>query len=788
MDKIKEKSTSYVNPYIKVTWQDTHENFTSEKINRVKSYFQKKYNTRYVQIITKVITNEDNSKLASLDISESISDLNYQKILMTDFIKENGIQVSIDKLNSLDNKVNEEFIKKNGDKIKYNKWYIKKVEFSNFLSFGSQNVIDFTELPGITVVESSPKNFGGKSTATVDLLLFLFFNKTTKTKTNSEIFNRFTDNDDLSVKGYITIDNDDYVIERTAVRKKTKSGEYNVSSKLEFFKIKENGEIENLTGEQRRETEDFITKAIGSEEDFLSTILTTGNNLEELIESKPTARGIILTKFLGLEILKDKEEICKLIQSEWSKKLISNTYNISELESTNESLKENLETNKEEIKKLDKEIKLNQSTLVSVQSKRDICLSKKNNDVDQELIKTNVDQLNSDVLKLKKLSKSLLDQANEVSVIEPSEYYHEDEHQLLKDEMEGIKIEGGINKNTIERNESLIKQLEEGQICPTCNRVLEDVDHSDEINKLKELVASIKEIQIESRNKYIELNEKEKKCADLKKQFDEYEKNKLKRARYELEYQQKELEINSIQLKINNYEKNKQKLIENQELDAESFNLNTQIESLTASIRHQSSTIERLNTQNENILSKIETNDGLIKKIKIENDTQTIFKTYLTVFGKNGISKIILKNMVPLINQELYRLLVDSSHFILELNINEKNEVEFIMIDTETRVIKPLNSGSGYERTISSLALRSVLTKISSLPKPNIVVMDEVFGKIADENLDMVGEFFKKIKDYFEHIFVISHNPLIRNWSDNLVMIKKEENISSIDYVTPKIS
>jgi DNA repair exonuclease SbcCD ATPase subunit len=161
---------------------------------------------------------------------------------------------------------------------------------------------------------------------------------------------------------------------------------------------------------------------------------------------------------------------------------------------------------------------------------------------------------------------------------------------------------------------------------------------------------------------------------------------------------------------------------------------------------------------------------------------------YLTVFGKNGISKVVLKNMIPLINQELYRLLVDSCHFILELNINEKNEVEFVMIDTETRVVKPLNSGSGYERTISSLALRSVLTKISSLPKPNIVVMDEVFGKIADENLEMVGEFFKKIKTYFDHIFVISHNTLIRNWSDNLVMVKKEDNVSSVDYITPKIS
>jgi DNA repair exonuclease SbcCD ATPase subunit len=185
---------------------------------------------------------------------------------------------------------------------------------------------------------------------------------------------------------------------------------------------------------------------------------------------------------------------------------------------------------------------------------------------------------------------------------------------------------------------------------------------------------------------------------------------------------------------------------------------------------------------------KILNNKDLIKKIDQEDELGVVFKIYLTIYGKNGISKIIMKNMIPLINHELYRLLVDSCHFILELNVNDKNEVEFLMIDTETRVVKPLNSGSGYERTISSLALRSVLTRISSLPKPNIVVMDEVFGKVADENLEMVGEFFKKIKNYFEHIFVISHNSLIRNWSDNIIMIKKEENISSIDFITTRIS
>jgi DNA repair exonuclease SbcCD ATPase subunit len=91
-----------------------------------------------------------------------------------------------------------------------------------------------------------------------------------------------------------------------------------------------------------------------------------------------------------------------------------------------------------------------------------------------------------------------------------------------------------------------------------------------------------------------------------------------------------------------------------------------------------------------------------------------------------------------------------------------------------------MSSGSGYERTIASLALRAVLSKICSLPKPNIIIMDEVFGKISNDNLDMVSEFFYKIKEYFEKIFVITHNPLINNWADNIITVSKNENISTV--------
>jgi DNA repair exonuclease SbcCD ATPase subunit len=777
-----------MNPFIKVTWQDVPENFTPEKIRRVKSYFQEKYNSKNVQVITKTLANVNETRLESLEASDSILDHQYQKKLMKDFIKDNSIDIKWELVDRLDNKVNTQIDKLNENKVRYNKWFIKRVEFSNFLSFGDSNVIDFTGLDGITVIESTPKNFGGKSTSSVDLLMFLFFNSTTKTKTNGEIFNRFTDKDEVSVRGEITIDGDDYVIERKTLRKKSKSGEYTVTNKLEFYKRKEDGEIENLSGEQRRETESFIASAIGTEEDFLSTILTTGYNLEELIESKPTARGQILTKFLGLESLKAKEEIAKEIYNDWSKKLVSNTYNkvTLELEITNH--KESLDNSESEIVRLTKELGKFQKELEKLEGKRDEVFLKRNNDVDRELINTNPTLLQREINDLTTQRNTSQTNVDSVNVIEPSKFYHEDQHKELRGEManlQGIDVACKYEKGD---REKLIKKFEEGTVCPTCNRALDEVDHTDEINKIKKEIEDIIKSMEENQIQFDLLKEQEKSFEILKTEFETYERSKLRKARYELEVEQKQHEIDVKQARLDNYESNKKKLEENQKIDAEVIALKTKIETANGDIRQTNTSIEKHTNNIANMNEKIGINEELIKKITSEEELSAVFKIYLTVYGKNGISKIILKNMIPLINQELYRLLVDSCHFILEMNINDKNEVEFIMIDTETRIVKPLNAGSGYERTISSLALRSVLTKISSLPKPNIVVMDEVFGKIADENLEMVGEFFKKIKNYFDHILVISHNSLIRNWSDNIVMIKKEENVSSIDFITTKIS
>ena len=618
--------------------------------------------------------------------------------------------------------------------------------------------------------------------------MFLFFNSTTKTKTNAEIFNKFTDVDNVSVKGYITIDGDEYVIVRTLTRKKGRTGDYTVKSELEFFKEKEGGELENLTGEQRRETETFIASAIGTEEDFLSTILTTGYNLEELIESKPTARGQILTKFLGLESLKQKEEVCRNIYNDWSKKLIGNTHNIAQLQNDIIAYNESIDNSKNEITTHTRLLGEYDTKHRQLEERKEHILGLRSNDIDQELIRTNPASLEREIQDLKTAKGGSQRNADGVDVKEPSQYYLEEDHKAVQKELNDALVQAKITFDTIGRHEKTIKQFEEGKICPTCNRPLDEVDHTEEIEKIRKEIEDLKKKQEEFKEAAAAAQAKETSFVTLKTEYDNYERNKLRKARYELEVEQKQVEINAKQLKLDNYEANRKKLEANQVIDTELVTLRTQIESINADIRISNTTIERNKNNITSMEEKIGISNDLITKIKAEEELQAVFKTYLLVYGKNGISKTILKNMIPLINQELSRLLSESCYFILELNINDKNELDFIMIDAETRIVKPLNAGSGYERTISSLALRSVLTKVSSLPKPNIVVMDEVFGKVADENLEMVGEFFKKIKNYFEHIFVISHNPLIRNWSDNLIMIKKEDNVSSIEYISTKIS
>jgi DNA repair exonuclease SbcCD ATPase subunit len=772
------------NPKIKVVWEDVAESFTQERIARIKSYFAKKYKSRNVTVVTKTIVSKDNRKLDSIDMADNILDTQYQKELIKDYVKQHEIDVEWDLISRLDDRVNNEIDKSQQNTIRFRQWYIKRLEFSNFLSYGDGNIVDFDKLGGITCIESDPPNFGGKTVLAVDLMMFLFFNQTTKTKKNEEIFNQFTTKDDVHVRGDVVIDGDEYVIVRNIKRKPKRAGGYTVSSSLEFIKKMPDDSMVNLSGEQRRETEEFIKSAIGTQDDFLTTILTTGGNLEELIDSKPTALGQVFTKFIGLEALKEKEDVAKKIYSDWNKSLISNIYNVEDIKTSISESEDIIKENKDLIKVNELKLKEKEIELKGLIDKKDLLISKKHTDIDEELIKLNPSRYLKEIQEFEDKVTVTRHYFEEINVTEPEEYYNGDEHQKLRDEISHFKAQQTILSSDIDSLKELITQLKEGEICPTCKRALDDVDHTEEIkekeNKLKESNKKLKNI-----GKSLDtLVESDTKQSTLKVQFENYDRDKLRKEKYRLELKEKEMELKDMKAVMDKWESNKHKLEENMEIEKDIVVTKTKIDSSSADVDQVKYDIQNSKNIISNHEDKIVSDKEKIDKITKEEDYKKVFEAFLAIFGKHGISKMILRSMIPVINSELSRLLEDSSRFTLDVRISDKNEVEFIMIDDETRVEKPMSSGSGYERTIASMALRAVLSKVSALPKPNVIVMDEVFGKVADDNLEMVGSFFRKIKSYFEHIFVITHNPLVKNWSDHVVTINKNDNVSSIKNIS----
>ena len=762
------------NPYVQVVWEDAPENFTQEKLKNVKHYFQKKYNTTSVNVITKLKKSEEVQD--NVDVSFNIMDENFQHELMKSILESKGQVNLYEDILKIDSAVNNKMIAEQEEVGTFKKWFIKKIEFSNFLSYGDNQTLNFEKLGGITVIESDPPNFGGKTVLSVDLLLFLFFNTTTKTNKAEEVFNRYSDKDKVSVRGEIVIDGEDYIIVRELERKKSKAGEWNVKTELDFFKKYPDGSLVKFTGEQRRETENFIKTSIGSYDDFLMTILTTGTNLEDLLDAKPTARGQVLSRFLGLDFLKRKEETGKEIYSVFSKSMISNIYNTESLKTQNEELvieNEGIKTT----------ITENQTKIVDVngridkgQEYRDNLLKSKVV-VEKELTLMNPEQTQKEIDGYDNQIKQNISLRDGIKIVEPSVFYKESEHDKIKEEYQQTYKKKVECDTTISSIEKLKSSVSGGIKCEHCGIELMNAAITQsriaELDGLTEQRTSIQGLMQD-------LSDKEQGFVKLKKDFDEYERNKLVYEKYQATIETLQTKKENLVSKLSRYSEMQDVIKSNEQIESQIIKANLRLDELKRELEQVQRAITNSEFQIKQNEEKIENNLKTIVKIAEEQEKETKYKLYLELFGKNGIAKRIMKSMMPLINSELQRLLQDSCYFRLEIRISEKNEVEFWMIDNNTQVEKLMTTGSGYEKTIASLALRAVLAKVCSLPKPNITVFDEVFGKISNDNLEMVYEFFTKIKEYFENILVITHNPLISNWADNIIRINKVDNISKV--------
>lgn len=767
------------NSKFKIYWDDRPENYSKEAKTKIKNYFANKYgvNKSNINVIYRPV--KVNSKGETIEITgaglENIMDVNYQRALMKELIERDGKVIDFNRILALDDKVNNE-LDFDLSVSQHRNWSIRWVMIDNFLSFGEQNYFPFSKMKGLTIVNSIPENQGGKTTLTIDAIKFLLHGTTTKTDTNDQIFNTYSDKNELVVRGMIDVEGEEIIIER----KMKRSPKGVVTNKTNYYEILPDGTEKVMNEENTKLTTKKIKETIGSEKDFEMLVLATESNLDALIGLSATESGKVLTRLIGLEILELKEAVSRKMYNDFASKkkskefdTITLTEEIADHEIKVEQgveLDIHLKTKLEEIKAEIETLTNEKEKYINSKEKIDVVIAEMN----PEKLEGDIKTLTEKGIGLSENVTLIKAKIAEIGVIK----FNEDRFFTSTKLLNSKNTEKALKDAEIQRLKKVVASLIAGGICGGCQRKLDDVDNSEHIAKHELEIKTISDESELIQNEIEALTKELDNQGKVKKLIDEKDRLELDADRAEVEMGSLRNLITAKRNDLSKYKLNLDAIEFNKNLDIQISNVKTKLNVCEYSKDDIITKIQKISTDTQVNRDAILTKLKLIDTIKKEEEIEKIFKVYIELVGKKGISKLVLRSILPIINSEVQRLLEDVVDFEVEIFIDDKNNVQFLL--NKDGISKQLKSGSGLEKTASSLALRCVLGKLSTLPMPNFITFDEILGKVAPVNLEKLKLLFDKIKDMYEIVFFITHNDVVKDWSNNVVTVVKDNNISKI--------
>jgi DNA repair exonuclease SbcCD ATPase subunit len=777
---------------VNIHWNVSPYDYNKEREKSIISKFSKKYNLpkEKIKVIPEFLMIDENGEKISLNtnVIENIQNPEFQLKLFETYLKNNNISgYDFELIKKIDAEINGKIDYKVYDK--YRRYSIKWIRWNNFLSYGSNNYFDFTNIHGLTSL--SGDNQAGKTTLSIDLIHFLLFGKTEKVATQDKIFNKHLPKEtSVSVEGCINIDGVDYIIKRTLSRPslERRSEKSKTIQKVEYYKIVgdskqelEEYDIENQQEENGIQTNKAIKDAIGIESDFDLIMSVTESTLDDLVNKKEADRGRLLSRWIGLLPIEEKDKLAReKFNSEVKPMLLSNRYNEESLMQEIEAFELTTKNLNEEIKKLTKDNKDLDKEIDTLEKNKTTLLSSKIA-VDQSILKVDITTLNNTIQesifngKKKNEEIELINkELKEIGEVEFSIEEYDKAQSDLTNVSNDIAVIGERYKN-IDHN---ITHLKSSEICPTCHRKLDNVDNSQRIAELtKELETIVKEGK-EKRELQSKLNKQIEKLKTNRELFNKRTNLTVKKAALEVNVEKLRNEYKENLALKKEYEKNSEAIDKNNAIDIQIRNNDVFIRDKRNTKETNSSYIARDEANIKTYKKEIEDRKEVIKKLNEEEKLLKNWKIYLELVGKNGISKMVLRKTLPIINAKLSQLLHDICDFDVEVMINQKNDVMFYLI--KDGIYSDLASGSGFELTASGIALRAVLSELSTIPRSSILTYDEIWGRVAKANYDNMKTLIEKVAKQYDAVFLISHSDEVRDWCDCHVSVKKENNISKV--------
>ena len=679
-------------------------------------------------------------------------------------------------------------------------WRPKRFEFSNMFSYGPNNVIDFTNLRGVVGVFAP--NAAGKSSL-LDALAFCLFDKSSRTWRAANVMNNKKST--FNCKLTFDIGGVDYYIERKA--KKDKNG--NVRVDVNFVTTDDTGNEVSLNGEQRRETNQIIRSYLGDFEDFILTALSLQNNNTAFIDKSQSERKDLLAQFLDINVFEELYLLASDTVSDMESllkefKKTDLTVQLAEAEIEVESIGKKYSKQKKEKSEVDGISKKLNSQIIS--------LAKKTVDIDLDIqdigalnknraeLEVKISRSNTEMVNLQKIENKNKEEYSSIKK-KLHEFAHseiEKKHDIVVELKETKRYYSGeIEKLKIDVSHKLEKlrkldNFDYDEACLFCVKNAQ-IFAIDVFNTKKEL-NSDKVLATKYINKATEVKDELSFYDYVKEEFEQYKiiisrLDALKTKHVNLKSQLSDLtyinrgyteSLEKIENKILQYNKSREIIKENKELEetieliqSELDTVNSELGELEISLLDLHGRSKIYETQRKNIL------DTISKAKELEEEYRA-YEYYLDAIKRDGVPYELISKVIPHLEAKINDILSQIVEFNMVLETDGKHINGYIVYDEDN--IWPLELTSGMEKFIASLAIRTALVSVSSLPRPNFMAIDEGFGNLDADNLNSMFMLFDYLKLQFDFLLIITHIDTMRDVVDSLIEIKNVGGYSNINF------
>lgn len=685
-------------------------------------------------------------------------------------------------------------------------WSIKSLEFDNLFKYGKDNKIDFTKLSGLVGIFGP--NRAGKSSIVGSLMYGLYNGTDRGPVKNAKILNR-TENDGFA-RVVIDINGVEYVIERKTERllPKRKGDEEltekdrersNTSLELHKMVLSEDGTMKpmSLTSINREDTDKEVRRLIGTADDFLLTALSSQGKINTFIEEGPTQRKKILSRFLDLDIFDKlfsyaKDDLTILMDRCKNEDVTATKLAVAEKKEQEIASKiEQIILFIEEAKKVEETIYAELSEVDSLELPD---LGEHQKKVDKlSSLKTEQKSINEQIVTVDESYDAVVTdiEAYEVQVklfdfdeISSKLAAIQAEEKVLNERLNEKKLKEAALQ-TKERSVKKLQTVPCGDQFPSCRFIKDSYEDSKTIEgdrqEVEELLTSIADL-----NLFLKNNSKSKAEKDLshfEKITKTLESNRQKRMNLEQKKENLSLRLQSVTEKIAQLETDiaKEKTV----IDTFDVNLINELKSKLHDVKQRTQNLlkdkEALLLERGGVAAQREMLSEQLNSINQTINHLKMQKAITDALSKTGVPTLVLKTQLPVINNELQKLLMSIHEFNISLDIDLNSNSMDVFIEDSTGK-REIELASGAEKMITSLALRVALLNLSSLPKPDILIIDEGFGSLDDDNLQKCMEFLDVLKAYFKCVIIVTHVSPLKEVTDQLIEIIRDGHKSKVQH------